>query len=81
MIFTIIIIIKKCSPGIFVESLLIPCLRSGEFFKLIELMLGLEKYQNKLNSYYGSIGDYLHKNKYFYTLYEFQIMMKVIKLN
>ena len=70
--------IKKCSTDIFIESLLVPCLRNGSFFQLLELMLSLEKHQNKLYSYYGSIGKYLEKNTYLNTLYEFQLLMKVM---
>lgn len=61
----------------FVESLLVPCLKTGEFYNLLEYMLGLERSQNKLYQYYSSIGKYLEKNGYLNTLYDFQILMKV----
>lgn len=66
----------KCSSDIFVESLLAPSLRTGEFYKLIDLMLGYERMQNKLYSYYGSIGKYLERNSFINTLYDFQLLMK-----
>lgn len=58
------------------ESLLVPCIRTGEFYQLLEYMLGLERSQNKLHSYYSSIGKYLEKNGFLNTLYDFQILMK-----
>jgi zinc finger FYVE domain-containing protein 26 len=67
---------KKCSSDVFVESLLVPCLKNGEFYRLLENMLGLERSQSKLYTYYASIGKYLEKNAYLHTLYDFQLLMK-----
>lgn len=58
------------------DGLLAPSLKSGQFYKLIDLMLSMERYQNKLYSYYGSIGKYLERNAFIHTLYEFQLFMK-----
>ena len=67
---------KKCSSEVFVESLLVPSLKNGEFYRLLEYMLNMERTQNKLHGYYASIGKYLEKNAYLHTLYEFQLLMK-----
>lgn len=68
---------KKCSSEIFTETLLVSCLRSGEFYQLLEYMFSFERYQNKLSTYYVAIGKYLEKNGYSHTLYDFQLLMKV----
>lgn len=68
---------KKCSSEVFVDSLLVPCIRSGEFYELVEYMLRLERSQSKMFQYYAAIGKYLEKNMYLNTLYDFQLMMKV----
>ncbi len=39
-------------------------------------MLSLDRIQNKLTPYYGSIGKYLERNGYLNTLYDFQILIK-----
>jgi hypothetical protein len=72
---------KKCSVEIFVESLLVPSLKSGDFYNLLEYMFSLERSQNKLHVYYASIGKYLEKNYYLNTLFDFQLMMKVNKIS
>lgn len=51
-------------------------MRTGEFFNLLEIMLAMEKSQNKLQPYYAAIGKYLEKCAYLNTLYDFQILMK-----
>ena len=68
---------QKCNSDIFVESLLMPSLKSGEFYQLIEIMAGLDRIQSKLFTYYAAIGKYLEKNAYLNTLYDFQLLMKV----
>jgi hypothetical protein len=68
---------KKCSAEVFTESILVASIRNGEFYRLLEYMLSLERYQYKLHSYYAAIGKYLEKNSYLNTLYDFQILMKV----
>lgn len=68
---------KKCSAEVFTESVLVASIRNGEFYRLLEYMLSLERYQYKLHSYYAAIGKYLEKNSYLNTLYDFQILMKV----
>ena len=67
---------KKCSADVFVESLLVPCLKNGEFHRLLENMFGMERSQSKLYAYYAAIGKYLEKNSYLHTLYDFQLLMK-----
>lgn len=77
IIFCNIDIDKKCDAEIFVETILITCLKNGDFFSLLEMMLKIEKNQNKLYPYYSAIGKFLEKNGFLNTLYDFQIQMKV----
>ena len=50
---------KKCSAEVFVESLLVPSLRNGDLFRLLDYMMGLERAaQTRLHVYYASIGKY-----------------------
>ena len=58
------------------DILLTTSLRTGEFFKLLETMLGMEKSQNKLQPFYAAIGKHLEKCGFLNTLYDFQILMK-----
>jgi hypothetical protein len=72
--------LKKCNAEVFVESLLVPCLKSSELAELLKLLFQLnnELSSNKLvASYLTSIGKYLEKNGYLNTLYYFQLQMKV----
>jgi zinc finger FYVE domain-containing protein 26 len=68
--------LKKCNSDIFIEFLLVPCLRAGNFYQLLELMLSMERSQSKFYTYYAAIGKYLEKNLYLNTLYDFQLLMK-----
>lgn len=80
-ILIICFVLKKCNVDIFVEFLLVPSLRSGEFHSLLEYMLSIERGQSKLHPFYTSIAKYLEKSGYVNTLYEFQIIMKVYVAN
>lgn len=67
---------NKCQQDVFIEALLIPCLRRGEFHQLLDNMLLLDRTQQKFHSYFISIGKYLEKNSFSNTLYDFQLFTK-----
>ncbi|XP_062609221.1 zinc finger FYVE domain-containing protein 26-like [Saccostrea cucullata] len=67
---------QKCSKEVFVESLLIPALNSGELGKLTDQMVMLDPSLEKWNPYLTAICRHLVKNRLHHVLYEFQIFMK-----
>ena len=74
----VVIFFQKCSKEVFLESLLIPALKSGELGKLTDQMVMLDPSLEKWNPYLTATCRYLVKHRLFRVLYEFQIFMKVI---
>jgi hypothetical protein len=66
---------NRCSTSVFQECLLIPSLKNGEFYTLLDCMSKFDKLH--LGIYYGSIGGYLKNINLNNTLYDFQLFMKV----
>ena len=56
---------------------MIPSMKNGDFYQLLDYMQLLDRTQQKFYSYFVAIGKYLEKNGYLYTLYDFQLFMKV----
>lgn len=73
----VVIIFQKCSKEVFLESLLVPALKSGELGKLTDQMVMLDPSLEKWNPYLTATCRYLVKHRLFRVLYEFQIFMKV----
>jgi hypothetical protein len=69
--------VQKCNADVFNEGLLIPSLKTGEFYQLLDYMVLLDRTQQKFYSYFVAIGKYLEKNAFLSTLYDFQLFMKV----
>ncbi|XP_076441937.1 uncharacterized protein LOC143280973 isoform X2 [Babylonia areolata] len=66
----------RCSPEVFVESILQPALKGGEMTRLIEQLLMLDSSLDQWMPHLTASCRYLLKNKYFHVLYNLQIFMK-----
>ena len=72
-----VLFLQKCCSDVFVEALLIPAIRSGEWGKLVDQIVLIDPSLEKWNYHLKSICKYLLKQKLHYILYEFQLIMKV----
>ncbi|CAH1262608.1 ZFYVE26 [Branchiostoma lanceolatum] len=67
---------KHCSPDVFIEGLLVPCLSRAQLPKLQDQMVMFDPTLAKWATYLTAACRYLNKNNRNYSLYQFQIFMK-----
>lgn len=70
------VIDHRCSPDVFVESILQPALQGGEMTRLIEQLLMHDSSLDQWMPHLTASCRYLLKNKRFHVLYNLQIFMK-----
>ncbi|XP_078590684.1 zinc finger FYVE domain-containing protein 26-like isoform X2 [Branchiostoma floridae x Branchiostoma japonicum] len=67
---------KHCSPEVFIEGLLVPCLSRAQLPKLQDQMVMFDPTLTKWATYLTAACRHLNKNNRNYSLYQFQIFMK-----
>ncbi|XP_019625924.1 PREDICTED: zinc finger FYVE domain-containing protein 26-like [Branchiostoma belcheri] len=67
---------KHCSPEVFIEGLLVPCLGRAQLPKLQDQMVMFDPTLVRWATYLTAACRYLNKNNRNYSLYQFQIFMK-----
>ena len=73
----VLFIPQQCSPEVFLEGLLLPCLTGGQMTRLQENMLALDPSLDIWSVYLTAACRHFSKNKLMHVLYQFQLFMKV----
>ncbi|XP_071963696.1 zinc finger FYVE domain-containing protein 26-like [Antedon mediterranea] len=70
------IIAKKCDASVFIEGIIITCVKEGGIYKLHEQMMLVDSSLNMWSKYLTATCRYLSSKRYMHVLYQFQVFMK-----
>ena len=76
-IFEFILRLQKCAASVFLEGIVMPCLREGRINKLQDQMKLVDSSLRIWSTCLTATCRHLTNKRYFHVLYRFQVFMKV----